>query len=248
MNKTQDHLPIADIAENVLLLKNGDGALVLQVSAVNFGLLSEIEQVAIISSFAQLLNSLSYAIQILIHSRRLDITSYLRLLDNAQKMQTNPLLFQIMGKYRQFIQSTIKENDVLDKQFYIVIPLSSLEIGLGYTNKAERTKKIKTILSPRKDQLLKQLSRVGLKAEQLTTDKLIKLFYEIYNQGSNNLTVNLTQPIIEPIRLGKPQSVAKTQPVAQPNTPPPPTQTPVSDFPQQVRVAKHHPFVVEELL
>lgn len=244
MSKTQDHLNIADITEDLLLQRDGGGALVLQTSAVNFGLLSEVEQVSIIASFAQLLNSLSYSIQILIHSRRLDISSYLKLLDHAQKFQTNPLLFQIMGKYRGFIQSTIKENDVLDKQFYIVIPVSSLEIGLGYGNKTERLKKIRTILNPRRDQLLRQLSRVGLKAQQLNTARLIKLFYEIYNQVGDNRPQFAQQPI-EPIRLNHPQPLGQTPPPPpRPTVPPPPA---AQIAPSSMRVAKHHPFVVEEL-
>ena len=120
MNTTQKHLSISDIANDILLLKNGGGALVLQVSAVNFGLLSDREQVAIIGSFAQMLNSLSFSIQIVIHSERLNLSSYLEVLDKAQKAQANPLLSQMITEYKQFIQSTVKENEVLDKKFYIV--------------------------------------------------------------------------------------------------------------------------------
>src|SRR3989304_7500908 len=147
MSTTQQHLLISDISNDILLLKNGGGALVLEVSAVNFGLLSDREQIGIISSFAQMLNSLSFSIQIVILSERLNITSYLLLLDKAQKAQTNPLLSQMMTDYKQFIQSTIKENEVLDKKFYIVVPLFSLELGL-VASKESLEQKIKTILLP----------------------------------------------------------------------------------------------------
>lgn len=244
MSKTQDHLNIADITDDIIMLKNGDGALVLKTNAVNFGLLSEIEQMSTIAAFAQLLNSLSFSIQILIHSKRLDISSYLHLLDNAQKLQTNPLLFQMMGKYRQFIQSTIKENDVLDKQFYIVINVSSLEIGLGYTQKADRVKKIKTMLGPRKDQLIRQLNRVGLKAEQLNSQKLIELFYSIYNQaGDTTARITAQPPVVEPVRLGNPQAPQPTYPPLQPRS----TPNPSDIAPQPTRPGRNHPFVVEEL-
>src|SRR3989338_9353139 len=159
MNTTQQHLLISDIKDDILILKNGGGALVLQVGAVNFGLLSEREQIAIISSFAQMLNSLSFSIQILIFSERLNINSYLVLLDKAQKLQSNPMLSNMIINYRQFIQNTIKENEVLDKKFYIVIPLFSLELGLAPT-RVVLQQKIKTILLPRRDQIRRQLSRV----------------------------------------------------------------------------------------
>src|SRR3989344_823961 len=171
MALTQEHLPVADIKEDILLLKSGGGAMILQVSAVNFGLLSQKEQMAIIGSFAQMLNSLSFSIQIVIHSERLNISSYLDLLDQAKTSQVNPLLANLMASYRQFIQTTIKENEVLDKKFYIVIPLFALEVGLT-ANIEALWQKVKTTLIPRRDQVVRQLSRIGLKANQLTNIEL----------------------------------------------------------------------------
>lgn len=241
MNTTQQHLLISDIKDDIILLKQGGGALILQVSAVNFGLLSDREQVSIISSFAQMLNSLSFSIQIIIHSERLNIDSYLNLLDKAQSAQVNPLLSRMIGSYRQFVQTTIKENDVLDKKFYLIIPLFSLELGL-ITSKENLEQKIKTVLLPRRDQVIRQLGRVGLRATQLQTQKLIELLYDIYNGqsvetvslqgGTTRIDVSLKQP--QPITLPKP--IATTTQEVPPNSPSPASQT-----------SKNHPFVVEEL-
>lgn len=245
MNTTQDHLEIADIKNDILILKDGGGALVLQVGAVNFGLLSEEEQIAIISAFAQMLNSLSFSIQILIRSERLDISSYLTLLETALKKQTNPLLSHIMQGYIRFIQTTIKEQDVLDKTFYIIIPLFSLELGLSPSRELLQ-QKIKTILLPRKDQIIRQLARTGLRANQLSGGKLLKLFFEIYNQTeevailSQNEPLNLNTP--KPVQLSRdaPAPIparATFQPVQSTGKP--------SDFVSGK--SKSHPFVVEEL-
>lgn len=232
MSTTQEHIPIKDISDDIILLKRGGGALVLQVSAVNFGLLSEREQVAIIASFAQMLNSLSFSIQIVIHSKRLNISSYLNLLDKARETQNNPLLSQMMTSYRQFIQTLIKENEVLDKKFYVVIPLFRLELGL-IASKEALSQKIKTILIPRRDQLIRQLQRAGLKANQLTGTRLLELFFDIYNEVSFETPIQSeqTQPVIL-----KPPPQITPQPRAQPMpslTQPSPSRT--------------HPFVVEEL-
>lgn len=230
MNTTQQHLLISDIKEDILILKNGGGALVLQVSAVNFGLLSEREQMAIIGSFAQMLNSLSFSIQIMIFSERLNISSYLGLLDNAQKAQSNPLLSTMIGSYRQFIQATIKENDVLDKKFFLVVPLFALELGLR-ASKENLQQKIKTVLLPRRDQIIRQLNRVGLKATQLTNQRLIELFYDIYNgQGVETIV-----PTAE-ISLNQPLSKE-----------PPPQPLPQAPPPLVNQAPRNHPFVVEEL-
>lgn len=248
MNTTQQHVSIKDIKEDILILKDGGGALILQVGAVNFGLLSQREQMAIIGSFAQMLNSLSFSIQIVVHSERLNINSYLMLLDKAMKAQTNRLLSQMMATYRQFIQTTIRENDVLDKKFYVVIPLFSLELGLTATKQALQ-EKIKTTLLPRRDQVIRQLSRVGLQATQLRGRELLELFYNIYNGAgfqnvetpkvsSKQLEVNLKEPQkIETALPDKPELKMPEQRLNQPSVPP------VTVAGQ----ARNHPFVVEEL-
>ncbi len=258
MNTTQQHLSIADIQDDILLLKDGGGALILQVSAVNFGLLSDREQIAIIGSFAQMLNSLSFSIQIVIISERLDISSYLRILDKAQKAQTNPLLSGMITEYKQFIQSLVKENEVLDKNFYIVVPLFSLELGLTASREALE-QKVKTVLLPRRDQLVRQLNRVGLKAIQLQKTELIKIFYAIYN---GEITEKPTNQEVKPqdlaVKLKNPQPIPPSDTLTHqptdtlPNRPaeppmPPPQSSLQSNPPVITQSAKTHPFVVEEL-
>lgn len=204
MASTQDHLSISDTREDLAILKDGSMALILQTTAVNFDLLSEREQLAIIGSFAATLNSLSFAIQLLIRSKRLDITSYLALLADAQKKQTNPLLHQMMLRYRSFIERTVQENDVLDKQFYIIIPVSALELGIskdieGHLPKAQ------TILIPRRDHMIKQLANLGLRVFQLNNEQIVRLFYDFYNP-----------PKEIPIEEWEKKQAAKDTPVAEP--------------------------------
>lgn len=248
MSTTQQHLSISNIQDDIMLLKEGGGALVLQTSAVNFGLLSDREQMAIILAFAQMLNSLSFSIQIVIFSERLNIGSYLRLLDKAQSMQTNPLLRQMITQYKQFIQTTIKENEVLDKKFYIVVPLFRLELGLT-SSKEILKQKIKTILLPRRAQVIRQLSRIGLKATQLTGQKLVELFYDIYNGQVSEKAIS---PTISPEEIAVKLKGPK---VVSPNTNPQPTFNSseqknaniAASPPTSSQVSKNHPFVVEEL-
>jgi hypothetical protein len=45
---TQNHLPIADITNDVVIYKDGGAALVMESTSLNFGLLSEKEQAAVI--------------------------------------------------------------------------------------------------------------------------------------------------------------------------------------------------------
>lgn len=246
MSTTQEHILIADIKDDIVTLKEGGGALILSVSAVNFGLLSEREQIAIISSFAQMLNSLSFSIQIVIYSERLNISSYLSLLDKAEKAQSNPLLSKMIVQYKQFIQTTIKENDVLDKKFYVVIPLFKLELGLT-SSKETLQNKIKTVLLPRRDQVARQLQRVGLKATQLTGQKLLELFFDIYNgQSVENLPVQPIKPEELIVSLKSPQEI-KLKPIISTETNSPSIWQPYSASPVVTQPSRSHPFITEEL-
>ncbi|MBI2022337.1 hypothetical protein HYS97_00595 [Candidatus Daviesbacteria bacterium] len=217
MASTQEFIPVSEVKEDLIILKDGSYVLVLQTSAVNFDLLSENEQLAIIGSFAGLLNSLSFPIQIVIRSKQLDISSYVDLLVEAGKKQPNPLLRDMMERYRVFVETIIRENEVLDKQFYVVLSVSSLELGVGSDPK-KRIQKAQTLLFPRRDHIIKQLSRTGLKAEQVPTEKLINLLYDIYNENPIALVDKKSEENLE-----QPQATA------------PKPQTPMVDNPPQIQ-------------
>lgn len=219
MATTQDSIPIKNIHDNLVILKDGSAAVVLNTSAVNFDLLSEMEQMAIIDAFAALLNSLSFAIQIVIRSKRLDISTYLDSLKTYESQQTNPLLAQLMKSYQTFIETTTRENEVLDKQFYIVIQVSYLEIGFaGDTEK--NIDKTLAILLPRRDHIMRQLNRIGLKSTQLSNEELIKLFYDIYNESSIDIPTPPEAKPVQPVARETVQSTPQTAvPPIKPNIP-----------------------------
>lgn len=246
MKSTQEHIPIADIKDGIVILKDGGGAMVLQISAVNFGLLSEREQIGIIAAFAQMLNSLSFSIQIVIQTERLDISSYLDLLDKARVVQTNPLLSSMMINYKNFIQTTIKENEILDKKFYIIIPLFMLEIGLIKSMEILQ-QKIKTVLIPRRDQIVRQLERVGLKATQLDNQKLLQVFFGIYNGPISEITLENRANLSRiDVKLKNPLQSIPSKTFQQASTPQ--VETAVQKAQSQPNPSsRNHPFVVEEL-
>ena len=68
---TQIYMDIAEIKENVVVLKNGGLRAILQTTSINFNLKSETEQNAIIYSYQNFLNSLEFPIQIVVQSRKL---------------------------------------------------------------------------------------------------------------------------------------------------------------------------------
>jgi len=197
VSSSQAHLPISDIVDDVLLYKDGGAAIVMESTSLNFGLLSEREQEAVIGAYAALLNSLSFSMQIVIRTQRKDISNYLRFVDAAAQKIVNPKLAYLMQGYRKFITESIKKKNVLGKKFYIIIPFSPLELGVSKSIKTSIgsvkrsatlpfpksyvAKKAKVVLFPRRDHLVRQAGRLGLKLRQLTKQSLIQLYFDIYN-------------------------------------------------------------------
>ena len=103
----QHYLDIAEIKEDVVILKDGTLRAVLAVSSLNFALKSENEQNALISAYAQFLNSLDYPLQIVIQSRKLNIDEYLLRLRRAEKNQSNGLLKIQITDYLSFIKELV---------------------------------------------------------------------------------------------------------------------------------------------
>ena len=190
---TQEFLEIEDVLDDIVILKNGSAALILETSAVNFGLLAEEEQDSLIYAYASLLNSLSFPLQIVILSKSMDISSYIDTIAQETEKQNEPVMKDRLNKYREFILSIVKENKVLEKKFYLIIPFSYLELGVkGAVKTADKKRSLplpkdyilsraKTSLFPKRDHLLRQLGRIGLKAKQLNTQELVELFYNLYN-------------------------------------------------------------------
>lgn len=183
---TQSFIEIEEIKDDILLLKDFSAAVVIEVGAVNFWLLSAEEQNSIIYAYAGLLNSLSFPVQILILSNKMDIASYLEYLEDKINKQKNELIVNRLTSYRDFIKNIVKKNTVLEKRFFFVIPFSPLELGVAGANVAGLKKeyvidRAKTSLYPKKDHLIRLLSKIGLRATTLGKQELVELFYNLYN-------------------------------------------------------------------
>jgi len=198
---TQDHLPIEDVVDGIVIMKDGSCSMVLSVSSVNFDLLSEQEQTSLVFAYGGIVNSLTFPIQIIIQSHAKDVSSYLKKLQEMEEKQLNPQLKERINKYRKFIEEIVKKNDVLSKSFYLAVNFSVLELGIktGGVKGAKMflpqrknqtlpftkeyiLEKAKTNLEPKRDHLIRLFSRLGLEIEPLTNKELIDLFYRTYNE------------------------------------------------------------------
>lgn len=201
---TQEHLDILDIKNDLVVLKNGTVCAVLQTTAVNFDLLSEIEQDAIIAAFSMLLNSITFTVQVFLRSKRLDISKYIEKVQRIESKITDPLLKRQAEAYRKFIQEIIKRNDVLDKKFYVIVPahgsskteavgttpfewisrLLGLHTRRSYVNVDRVLQESKIQIAPKVEHLIGEFNRIGIRTRQLNTQEMVELFFDIYNPSA----------------------------------------------------------------
>jgi hypothetical protein len=199
ISTSQQFLEIADIKEGVLILKQRAMRGVLMVSSINFDLKSEEEQKATIYQFQEFLNSLDFSCQIIVQSRKLNITGYFDKLKELEKNQENELLKIQTIEYRKFIEGIVGGGTIMRKEFLVVIPFSLFEtkgiigggisafkgvvgkkenfFGLG----EENFQQCREQLWQRMEFVAICLRRCGLTAVPLTTPELIELFWSLHH-------------------------------------------------------------------
>lgn len=197
---TQKYLDIAEIRDNIVILKDGTMRSVVMVSSINFALKSEEEQNAIVQGYMQFLNALTYPLQIVIQSRKLNIDNYMNQLATQLKKQENELLKNQIVGYRDFVKELIEIGEIMTKKFFVVIPYSPLAEGKrksfyerfrevftpGAVIKVSRKKFIRYTqeLNLRVSQVQGSLNSLGLKSVVLDTQSLMELYYNTYNPST----------------------------------------------------------------
>ncbi len=197
---TQAHLPIGEIRNNCVVLKNGGIRAVIKTSTINFNLKSETEQEATIEAYKGFLNTLSFPIQIVVQSRKVDLDAYFETLKQRESEIYNPLLKSQTHDYREYLEKLVEVADIMEKEFFVVIPadpkrneikkniLSQFLQNMSPEDSLEKVKtrynefhSLQTILQKRIEMVEAGLGRCGLRTKQLDTQKLINLYYKSYN-------------------------------------------------------------------
>lgn len=187
-SSTQDFLEVQEIREGILILKDNSIRGVLLASSQNFALKSEEEQQAIIYQFQNFLNSLDFSAQIIIQSRRLNVTGYIESLKALEQQQQNELLRVQTTDYRQFIEQLIKGGSIMAKNFFVVVPFTRLEAtnepGKGFVKPKfagklgeEEFERMKNQLWQRMEFVALGLRRAGIQSAALGTEELIELLW-----------------------------------------------------------------------
>jgi type IV secretory pathway VirB4 component len=193
----QSLLTVAQIRDGVVVMKNGSMRAVLMVSSVNFALKSEEEQNALIYAYQDFLNALDFSVQIVVASRKTDITPYLALIEERRERQHNELLRLQMAEYSNFVQDLVQNSNVMSKTFYVVVPFSTHQnqkkswwqkilggaaaAGGNYAMPENEFLHNRAQLYQRLEQVAVGLRGLGLRLVPLSSEELVELFYVSYN-------------------------------------------------------------------
>jgi type IV secretory pathway VirB4 component len=200
IQSTKDFVQIADIRDTVVILKDGSLRSIIEVGSMNFELKSTDEQIAIIQHFQNFLNSIDFPVQILVSSRKLDISPYLRSLEETTKNLENELLKIQAAEYTRFVKGLTELANVMAKKFYVVIPFHVIEAAAptkggffgAFKSVVAPSKFVKTLsdeelenykiqLNQRIGVIVEGLSGLGIETKTLAGDELKNLFYSYYN-------------------------------------------------------------------
>lgn len=214
---TQLYLPVAEIHDNTVVLKNGGLRAVLEVGSVNVNLKSEEEQTALAYSYQNFLNSLEFPVQIVVQSRKLDISNYLESLKKIGDAHTNELLQNQTYEYAEYIRKLVEFADIMEKKFYLIVPydpprakqttlfekfwaaIHPADSVSAFKRRQQEFAELNHTLQQRIDAVTGSLENCSLHTRHLKTTELIKLFYGAYNpltsqnekveaETTNNLT------------------------------------------------------------
>ena len=196
---TQDFVPIKEIRDGIVILKDGDLRAIVLANSINLSLKSEEEQKATILQFQNFLNTLDFSVQISVQSRKLDIRPYLLLLENRMKVQSEPLLKLQTKEYIDFIKNFTDSVSIMTKNFFLVVPYTHTTLKqksgilsgfFSRKNKMEEEIQSKLDFEEKRSQLDERvsvvqqgLSRCGIKSAQLGTEEVIEVFYKVFNPG-----------------------------------------------------------------
>lgn len=201
---SQDFVPIKEIRDGIVVLKDGSLRAVVMTSSINFALKSTDEQNAIIYQFQNFLNSINFSIQIFSQSRKLDIKPYIALLENVLHEQKIDLLKIQTREYIEFIKSFTEQVNIMSKSFFIVVPyspsliqnkkgISGLFSKKSALEKSDDFNENRTQLLERTEVVIQGLLRMGVRAVPLGTEELVELYYKLFNPGDTDKPINIGQ-------------------------------------------------------
>ncbi|MCW9054940.1 MAG: hypothetical protein OQJ98_03120 [Candidatus Pacebacteria bacterium] len=209
---SQDFVPVEEIRDGIVVLKDGSLRSVFIASSLNFALKSADEQNAILSQFQNFLNSLEFSVQIFVQSRELDIRPYVALLEEQLENTVDDLMQIQIREYIDFVKSFVDLSNIMTKNFFVIVPYAAPIVSrdggafsrvFGKKDKKEDARNVsfeesRSQLEQRMAVVEQGLVRSGVRVIKLDTEELIELYYKMFNPGEQEKPIALNQGVQRP--------------------------------------------------
>jgi type IV secretory pathway VirB4 component len=199
-----DLVDIKEIRDDAVIGNDGGLRQIVMVGGVNFSLKSEAEQNIMTQAYQNFLNGIDFPLQVVIHSRKVNIEKYIEDLLAHKAVEPSPIIQNQIEEYAQFVKGFVEKNAIMEKMFFVVVPFYPVSVmpsgaktsGLLFWKKktptaAEQTKSAEDSekvfrgnleqLKERVEQVSTGLAGIGLEATVLNDEQLTELFYNFYN-------------------------------------------------------------------
>lgn len=197
-------LPISEIREGTMILKDGGLRGVIKIEGVNLDLKNGDEQAIILEQYKKFLNGLDFPIQILVRNTYLDLTEYLGYVRTNINTIEHMTLKNQGQNYLSFLESIDNQQGLIYvKEFYIIVPFYSSEKDTKQINKSRREKFLNVLntkdsieiiveryrnflksqqqFHTRINLILEGLQSLNIQAEVLDTAEVVSLLFRMYN-------------------------------------------------------------------
>ena len=201
---TETMLPISEIKNGIVILKDGWLRSIIKVEWLNLDLKNYDEQQTILEQYKRFLNWLAFPIQILVRNTYLDLTEYLSYLKKNLKEIDNPALKNQGQSYMSFLEWIDNQQWLIYvKEFYVIIPYYWDEKDAEQVNRSRWDKFLNILnakddvemivdryrtfikneqnIQTRENVLIAGLNDLWMSAERLDSAWVVSLLFRMYN-------------------------------------------------------------------
>ncbi len=213
---TETMLPISEIRNDTMIMKDGGIRAILRINGVNLDLKNADEQMIVLEQYKKFLNGLEFPMQILVRNTFLDLSNYLTYIKGNIDTIENPTLKGQGEAYYNFLQNIdMQQGLIYNKEFYVIVPYYIGEQDKGQIQRSRRGKLLDVLnakdsvekiisryrqflkgrnsLETRVNLVIDGLNSIGISAEKVTTSDIINLIFRCYNPLLHSSQADLTK-------------------------------------------------------
>jgi len=176
IKSTKKIIPVEEFLEKGIIKTKNKFIKILKVNPINFNLKSNLEKESILNSYKIFLKTCNFDIQILIQSKKEDLSQNISNIKNNIKKEENNFIKKYSEEYIEFINKINNEKKSSSKNFYIII---------NYLNLNKNTEKNKEIiiqnLNEKYFKIKECLLRCGNYITETTKEECIEILYSFLN-------------------------------------------------------------------